>query len=165
MRLEVATSEQMEALGETLGSVARAGDVIVLTGELGAGKTTLARGVGRALNLETAVSSPTFVVARTHRARTPGAAALVHVDAYRIGSAGEFEDLDIDLEHQVVLAEWARPFIEVLTDSFLHVEVTRPTAIEVGELDEDEPRQVVITAVGPHSERYQRFLDAAGALA
>jgi len=152
----------MEALGEALGCVARAGDVVVLTGELGAGKTTLARGFGRALRLATSVSSPTFVVARTHQSTIPGGPALVHVDAYRIADQAEFEDLDIDLDGAVVLAEWAAGFIDVLTDSYLHIELERPTGAGTGAIEGDEPRTVTLEARGRHPDRYQRYLDQLG---
>ena len=71
MKLVIPTSAQMEALGLALGGIAQAGDVVVLTGELGAGKTTFARGFGEAFDLDTPVSSPTFIVARTHRSIDP----------------------------------------------------------------------------------------------
>ena len=84
-----------------------AGDLIALDGELGAGKTTLTRGIGAALGVRGAVTSPTFVLARTHP-RADGGAPLVHVDAYRLSSAAELDDLDIDFEASIVVVEWAK---------------------------------------------------------
>ncbi|MFM9785724.1 tRNA (adenosine(37)-N6)-threonylcarbamoyltransferase complex ATPase subunit type 1 TsaE, partial [Streptomyces scabiei] len=83
------------------------GDVVVLTGPLGAGKTTLTRGIGAGLGIRGPVQSPTFVIARTHPSLV-GGAPLVHVDAYRLGAAVELDDLDIDVEHSVVIVEWGR---------------------------------------------------------
>jgi tRNA threonylcarbamoyl adenosine modification protein YjeE len=99
----------MEALGEAFGLLARAGDVLVLTGELGAGKTTFTRGFGEALRLQTPVSSPTFIVARTHNRENVDAPVFVHIDAYRLGSMAELQDLDIDVNSSIVVAEWAAP--------------------------------------------------------
>lgn len=164
MKLVVKTSQDMETLGERLGQVARPGDVIVLTGELGAGKTTFARGFGRSLNLEAPVSSPTFVVARTHRSVTPDAPPLVHVDAYRLGSAGELEDLDIDVEHSIVLAEWAAPYAQVLAPDWLEIELLRPEGGEIGDVESDEPRHVALIVHGEDPLKFQRFVDAAGSL-
>ena len=119
MKLEIPTSEAMERFGESLALVAKAGDVIVLAGELGAGKTTFARGFGRALRLATPMSSPTFVVARTHQPSTAGEPPVVHIDAYRIGSLAEMADLDVDSDSSIVLAEWAAPYASALSDSWL----------------------------------------------
>lgn len=158
MNRVVPTSDAMEKLGAALGAVASAGDVIVLTGELGAGKTTFARGFGEALGLSTAVSSPTFVVAREHSSThgTP----LVHIDAYRLGAAVELEDLDIDVENSIVLAEWARPFASVLSSSWLDIEIERPVGSDGGDVDSDQPRSVTITVHGD-DDRYAKYLTAA----
>jgi tRNA threonylcarbamoyladenosine biosynthesis protein TsaE len=162
MKLEIATSNAMERFGESLARVAKAGDVIILTGELGAGKTTLARGFGRALNLSTPMSSPTFVVARTHQPSTAGQPPVVHIDAYRIGSLAEMADLDVDSDSSIVLAEWAAPYASALSDSWLEIVVERPVATELLDIDSDEPRQLSISAHGPRSANYDRFLAVAG---
>ena len=162
MKLEIATSNAMESFGESLARVAKAGDVIILTGELGAGKTTLARGFGRALNLSTPMSSPTFVVARTHQPSTAGQPPVVHIDAYRIGSLAEMADLDVDSDSSIVLAEWAAPYASALSDSWLEIVVERPVATELLDIDSDEPRQLSISAHGPRSANYDRFLAVAG---
>ena len=162
MKLEIPTSDAMERFGESLARVAKAGDVIILTGELGAGKTTFARGFGRALHLATPMSSPTFVVARTHQPSTAGEPPVVHIDAYRIGSLAEMADLDVDSESSIVLAEWAAPYASALSDSWLEIVVERPVATELLDIESDEPRQVSISAHGVRAEHYDRFLAVAG---
>jgi tRNA threonylcarbamoyl adenosine modification protein YjeE len=114
----------MHDLGLELAKELKAGDLVILTGPLGAGKTTLTRGVGEGLRAIGNVSSPTFVIARTHK-RQGSDVPLVHVDAYRLGSVHEFDDLDIDLPHSIVLVEWGRGFAEDLTDSWLDLEIER----------------------------------------
>lgn len=150
---ETATPEQMHQLGLELGTLLHAGDVVVLTGPLGAGKTTLTRGIGEALNVRAPITSPTFVLARTHPSLGDGP-PLVHVDAYRLNSAVELDDLDIDFAHSVVIIEWGRGLVEDLVDAWLDVEIHRPEGIQAGELTDDvvEPRQVNITGVGSRWE-------------
>jgi tRNA threonylcarbamoyladenosine biosynthesis protein TsaE len=121
------------ALGERLGAELRAGDVVVLSGALGAGKTVLAKGIARAMEVEGPVTSPTFVLARVHRARRTGAPAMVHVDMYRLldhdGSdlLGELDslDLDTDLDDAVVVVEWGQGLAERLSDRHLDVRLQR----------------------------------------
>jgi tRNA threonylcarbamoyl adenosine modification protein YjeE len=162
MKLEIPTSDAMERLGESLALVAKAGDVIILTGELGAGKTTFARGFGRALHLTTPMSSPTFVVARTHQPSKPGEPPVVHIDAYRIGSVAEMAELDVDAESSIVLAEWAAPYASALSDSWLEIVVERPVATELLDIESDEPRQLSLSAHGVNRERYEPLIAAAG---
>lgn len=147
---EIATPEQMHELGLQIGAQLKAGDVLVLTGPLGAGKTTLTRGIGEGLGVRGPVTSPTFVLARTHPSLT-GGAPLVHVDAYRLSDAMELDDLDIDFAHSVVVVEWGAGLVEDLVDSWLEVVLERPKGSSAGELGEElvEPRQVVITGHGP----------------
>ncbi|MEY4367398.1 MAG: hypothetical protein RLZ28_813 [Actinomycetota bacterium] len=123
-KFEVQTPEIMHELGLTLAKQLRRGDLVLLSGQMGAGKTTLSRGVGEGLKVLGTVSSPTFVIARTHKTRD-GVAPLVHVDAYRLTSPAELDDLDIDFENSIVLVEWGRGFTEGLADSFLDVEIIR----------------------------------------
>ncbi|HEY0247407.1 MAG TPA: tRNA (adenosine(37)-N6)-threonylcarbamoyltransferase complex ATPase subunit type 1 TsaE [Gryllotalpicola sp.] len=141
----------MEALGRELGARLRAGDLVVLTGPLGAGKTTLTRGIGEALHVRGPITSPTFVLARTHPPLA-GGPALVHVDAYRVGNAMELDDLDIDYDSSVVVAEWGQGLIESETDSWLEVVIARPEGAG-GDFDPsdapEEPRTVTITGHGP----------------
>ncbi|WP_394555029.1 tRNA (adenosine(37)-N6)-threonylcarbamoyltransferase complex ATPase subunit type 1 TsaE [Agromyces sp. MMS24-JH15] len=114
----------MEELGRELGRMLRAGDLVVLTGPLGAGKTTLTRGIGDGLGIRGPVQSPTFVLARTHPSLV-GGAPLVHVDAYRLGTATELFDLDLDFDRAVVVAEWGAGLIEDAADSRLEVVIER----------------------------------------
>ena len=103
----------------------RPGDLVVLTGPLGAGKTTLTRGIAAGLGVRGPVQSPTFVIARTHPSLV-GGAPLVHVDAYRLGSAVELDDLDIDLDSSVVVVEWGRGMVDGLRDVWWEVDLERP---------------------------------------
>jgi tRNA threonylcarbamoyladenosine biosynthesis protein TsaE len=123
VELSVPTATQMRGLGRRLGTLLRAGDLVVLTGPLGAGKTTLAAGIGEGLGVRGPVTSPTFVIARVHPS-TDGGPDLVHADAYRLGSRAEVDDLDLDadLERSVTVVEWGEGLVEELADS--HLEVT-----------------------------------------
>ena len=131
----------MHQVGLNLARLLEAGDMVLLTGPLGAGKTTMTRGVGEGLGVIGTVSSPTFVIARTHK-RASSPVALVHVDAYRLGSPAEFDDLDIDLAHSIVLVEWGRGFAEGLTTNFLDIEIERD------QTGESEVRQVTVLGFG-----------------
>jgi tRNA threonylcarbamoyl adenosine modification protein YjeE len=159
--LTVQDPEQMTTLARSIAAELRAGDVVLLTGELGAGKTTFTRGLGAALHVRGAVTSPTFVLARTHPRLDPGQPALVHVDAYRLSSAVELDDLDIDFARSIVVVEWGAGLVEELTDSWLSITIERPRGAggETGDdradphedYDEEpiEPRRVSIEGVGP----------------
>ena len=130
----------MHDLGVSLASHLKAGDLVILIGPLGAGKTTLTRGVGEGLAVEGNVSSPTFVIARTHkRAELP---PLVHVDAYRLGSPAELDDLDIPFASSIVLVEWGKGLTQDISEHWLEVELVRDTT------GESEDRQVKITGFG-----------------
>lgn len=159
MKLVIPTSAEMERWGQLCGAVARAGDVLVLTGDLGAGKTTFARGFGEALNLETPVASPTFIVARTHPRQQAELPALVHLDAYRLGSAAELDELDIDVENSIVLAEWGAPFARALASSWVEISIARPVG-DSPDLDSDEPREVTLSARGEHGDLFDRLIKA-----
>jgi tRNA threonylcarbamoyladenosine biosynthesis protein TsaE len=141
--------DQMHELGLELGKALRAGDVLVLTGPLGAGKTTLTRGIGEGLGVRGPVTSPTFVLARTHPTLVDGP-PLVHVDAYRLNSAVELDDLDIDFAHSVVVVEWGAGMLEGIVDSWLNVVIERPEGANAGELGDEliEPRTVTLTGHG-----------------
>jgi len=156
---EIADPDAMHAFGIGIASSLRAGDVVLLSGDLGAGKTTFTRGLGEGLGIRGPVTSPTFVLARTHPSLV-GGPALVHVDAYRLGSALELDDLDIDFAHSVVVVEWGAGLIEVLTESYLAIDIDRPHGagepaegeIEAGDAEVEapiEPRRVRVEGVGP----------------
>ncbi|MCP2030049.1 tRNA threonylcarbamoyl adenosine modification protein YjeE [Okibacterium sp. HSC-33S16] len=122
----VATADDMHDLGVGLGASLHAGDLLVLTGPLGAGKTTLTRGIGEGLGVRGPVTSPTFVLARTHPSLTDGP-PLVHVDAYRLSSPLELDDLDIDFAGSVVIVEWGRGMLDGIASTWLDIEIERPT--------------------------------------
>ncbi len=118
----VATAGQMRTLGQRLSGLLRAGDLVVLSGPLGAGKTTLTQGIGAGLGVRGSVTSPTFVIARVHPSLSSGP-DLVHADAYRLGSRAEVDDLDLDedLATSVTVVEWGEGLVEDLAPSFLSV--------------------------------------------
>ncbi|AQA01641.1 tRNA (adenosine(37)-N6)-threonylcarbamoyltransferase complex ATPase subunit type 1 TsaE [Mycobacterium sp. MS1601] len=130
---ELAGPDDTLALGRRLGADLRAGDVVVLSGPLGAGKTLLTKGIAEALDVDGAVTSPTFVLARLHRARRAGAPALVHVDVYRLLDHAAADllaeldslDLDTDLDDAVVVVEWGEGLAERLSDRHLDVRLER----------------------------------------
>jgi tRNA threonylcarbamoyladenosine biosynthesis protein TsaE len=141
VRVVAETPEAMRDLGERIAAALQPGDVVILTGPLGAGKTTLAQGIGRGLGVD-GVVSPTFVIARVHRA---GRIPLVHVDAYRLGSVLEVDDLDLDaeLDESVTLVEWGEGLVEGLAGDRLEVRIERPDSAD------DETRTLEVTGVGP----------------
>ncbi|MGW5865964.1 tRNA (adenosine(37)-N6)-threonylcarbamoyltransferase complex ATPase subunit type 1 TsaE [Streptomyces sp. NPDC055239] len=143
--ITVTSPEQMGDLGRRLAKLLRPGDLVMLTGELGAGKTTLTRGLGEGLGVRGAVTSPTFVIARVHPSLSDGP-PLVHVDAYRLGGGlDEMEDLDLDvsLPESVIVVEWGDGKVEELSDDRLRVVIDRT----VGDTT-DEVREVTLTGLG-----------------
>ncbi|MGF2946453.1 tRNA (adenosine(37)-N6)-threonylcarbamoyltransferase complex ATPase subunit type 1 TsaE [Mycobacterium sp. Lab-001] len=137
-----ATCERAEdtvALGSRLGEQLRAGDVVVLSGPLGAGKTLLAKGIAAAMDVEGPITSPSYVLARVHRPRRPGAPAMIHVDMYRLldqpgaGLLGELDSLDLDTELQdaVVVVEWGEGLAERLAERHLDVRLERVSHSDV----------------------------------
>jgi tRNA threonylcarbamoyladenosine biosynthesis protein TsaE len=159
MLVEAPGTDDMEAIGRELGAELRAGDLVVLTGPLGAGKTTLTRGIGAGLGVRGPVQSPTFVLARTHPSLV-GGAPLVHVDAYRLGSAALLDDLDLDFEHSVVVVEWGAGLVDDASESWLEIVIERPSGAAVGTADAradaadaeflgaDEPRVLDVRGYG-----------------
>ena len=127
-KITVADPGEMRQLGRRIGELLRAADLVLLTGELGAGKTTLTRGIGDGLGVRGPVTSPTFVLARTHPS-TVGGPKLVHIDAYRLETSAELEDLDIDFANSAVVAEWGDGLLET-GDSYLRLVITRPTGAD-----------------------------------
>jgi tRNA threonylcarbamoyladenosine biosynthesis protein TsaE len=176
--LTVATAAHMRSLGRSLATVLRAGDLVILSGGLGAGKTTLTQGIGDGLGVRGPITSPTFVIARVHPPVAPPAAtgklppALVHADAYRLGSALELDDLDLDTDTaaSVTVVEWGEGLAEGLAADRLEIAITPgaagarvadgPLAGENGAGNEgdpddptgDVPRTVRISAVGERWE-------------
>jgi tRNA threonylcarbamoyladenosine biosynthesis protein TsaE len=123
----VPTATGMRDLGARLAGLLQPGDLIVLSGQLGAGKTTLTQGIGTGLGVRGPVTSPTFVIARVHPSLT-GGPALVHADAYRLGSQAEIDDLDLDadIESSVTVVEWGEGLAERLAPSFLEIAIAPP---------------------------------------
>jgi len=170
--LTVATAAQMRSLGRSLAAVLRAGDLVILSGGLGAGKTTLTQGIGDGLGVRGPITSPTFVIARVHPPVPPSAPtgelrpALVHADAYRLGSALELDDLDLDTDTAaaVTVVEWGEGLAEGLAANRLEITIAPGASgspagggSDEGDPDEaavDTPRTVRISAVG---ERWQRI--------
>lgn len=140
MRSDVGTEAEMQALGRRLGERLEAGDLVVLVGPLGAGKTVLARGIATGLGVRSPVTSPTFVIARVHR---DGRVPFVHVDAYRLGDRVEVDDLDLDAEaaDSVTVVEWGGGLVEQLAESRLEVRIDRSD-------DNEDMRRVEITGHG-----------------
>jgi len=153
LAVTVPTAEDMMRLGERLAGLLRAGDVIIASGDLGAGKTTLTQGIGRGLASEGPIISPTFVIARQHPS-TRGRPLLVHVDAYRLATPSELDDLDLDatLAEAVTVVEWGQGVAEWLADDRLEIDIwTSPVAAPdafSGSAD-TSPRIVTLSGVGP----------------
>lgn len=124
--------------GRHLGARLQRGDIVVLTGDLGAGKTTLTRGIGEGLGVRGAVSSPTFVLAREHPS-VSGGPALMHVDAYRLNGPQEIDDLDLPVEDCVTIVEWGENRVEHLAESRLHIALG----------PDGDGRRATIQGVGP----------------
>jgi len=144
----IETTEAMLELGERVSKVFSAGDLVLLIGPLGAGKTTFTRGVGKGLGAVGNVSSPTFVIARTHK-RENSEIPLVHVDAYRLSSPSELDDLDIPFTKAIVLVEWGKGLTEGIADNWLEIAIARDTS------GESEVRTVQITGFGPRWQQVQ----------
>ncbi|PZS17453.1 MAG: tRNA (adenosine(37)-N6)-threonylcarbamoyltransferase complex ATPase subunit type 1 TsaE [Pseudonocardiales bacterium] len=128
--LTLPTPDDTELLGRAVGERLRPGDLVVLAGPLGAGKTVLARGIGAGLGIRGPVTSPTFVIAREHPALPGGRGVpLVHVDAYRLGGMAELDDLDLDTDllAAAVVVEWGEGMAERLADEHLLIRLQRPS--------------------------------------
>ena len=150
LELRIHDTDEMHSLGLRLAKEFQPGDLIVLVGPLGAGKTTLTRGIGEGLRAIGNVSSPTFVIARTHE-REESRVPMVHVDAYRLGSADELDDLDIDFKNSIVLVEWGKGLLNGIASDWLEIEIARQSFASSDDSDSDdgsEDRDVVITGFG-----------------
>ena len=144
-------ADAMRDLGRRVAELLRPGDVVVLVGGLGAGKTTFTQGLGAGLGVRGDVTSPTFVISRVHPS-TVGGPALVHVDAYRLGGIAELDDLDLDtsLEESVTVVEWGEGIAEGLAESRLEVRIERAVGQQAGDADDElDPRRVTVTGHGP----------------
>lgn len=127
------TVDDTRAFGAALAKILRAGDLVILTGPLGAGKTALAQGIGAGLHVRGDVTSPTFVIARVHQpdVAAGGIVPMVHVDAYRLGMVtdprAEVDDLDLDadIDDSVTLVEWGEGLVEQLSEAYLEVRINR----------------------------------------
>lgn len=144
IRVEAPTAEAMRSVGACLTSLLRAGDLVLTSGDLGAGKTTLTQGIGAGLGVRGPVISPTFVLVRRH-VGTGARPGLVHVDAYRLGSLAELVDLDLDetMEESVTVVEWGAGIAEELEGSYLGIDIRR------SEDPSDDTRTLYIEPVGP----------------
>ena len=140
LRLTLPTPADTRGVGERLAAVLRTGDLLILTGDLGAGKTTLTQGLGAGLGVRGTVTSPTFVIARVHPSQAQGP-DLVHVDAYRLGDAAELDDLDLDtdLDTAVTVVEWGSGLAETLSSDRLELRLERAA---------DDVRTITVTPVG-----------------
>lgn len=142
------SAEDTRAVGRRLAAVLRAGDLVLLTGDLGAGKTTFTQGLGEGLGVRGQVTSPTFVIARVHPSLV-GGPALVHVDAYRLGGVAELDDLDLEasLEESVTVVEWGEGVAEGLADTRLEVSIVRARGGD-DPVEDTDPRHVRVTPIG-----------------
>jgi tRNA threonylcarbamoyladenosine biosynthesis protein TsaE len=145
MSIELTTAGDTHALGKNVAEQLRAGDLILLVGPLGAGKTVLAQGIGAGLGVTGPVVSPTFVIARVHRG---GRLPLVHVDAYRLGSVVEVDDLDLDadLAESVTVVEWGGGLVEQLAEAHLEIRLDRSA-------DDDRRTAALLPHGGDWAER------------
>ncbi len=149
----LATADDTRELGRQLADLLQAGDLVLLTGELGAGKTVLAQGIGAGLGVRERVTSPTFVIARVHLG---GRLPLVHVDAYRLGGIAEVDDLDLDtaLSDAVLVVEWGGGLLERLTDAYLEIRLDRTA-------DDETRRAELVAAGGTWAQRAEALLTLA----
>ncbi len=142
----------MHEFGLRLAKYLKAGDYLVLNGELGAGKTTFTQGLGIGLNVVGNVTSPTFVISRIHRSNGTGP-ELIHVDAYRLTSRDQLLDLDLD-EHpnSVIVMEWGASYISALTETWLQIDISRTSEVDISQMNLTDPaagvRIVELTAIG-----------------
>jgi tRNA threonylcarbamoyladenosine biosynthesis protein TsaE len=145
MEISVDSIESMYQLGAKIGAQLKTGDVVVLTGELGSGKTSLTKGIAKVFGISD-VTSPTFVISRIHKANPN----FIHVDAYRLlgQDPNNFTDLDFEsyLDNSVFVIEWGKDFVEMLTDQYLDIKITQG--------ENENSRSLEVTAVG---QRWQGF--------
>ncbi|MDO5727531.1 MAG: tRNA (adenosine(37)-N6)-threonylcarbamoyltransferase complex ATPase subunit type 1 TsaE [Bowdeniella nasicola] len=152
--LTITTPEQMRQLGAGLGAIVRAGDVLVLTGDLGAGKTTLTQGLGQALGARGRITSPTYTISRLHP--TAAGPTLAHVDAYRVTDMWDFETIDLEalIPTAITVIEWGEALIEALDIPYLHLTITRDDGTD--ELSDMGERRVTFQT---HGDRWAQRID------
>jgi tRNA threonylcarbamoyladenosine biosynthesis protein TsaE len=150
--LRIATDGDMRDLGRRLAALLRAGDLVILAGPLGAGKTTLVQGIGAGLGVRGPVTSPTFVIARVHPAVIGSGPALVHADAYRLGSFSEVDDLDLDTDagSAVTVVEWGTGLAEPLAEDRLEITI-----------EPDQDGDVRTVRINGHGARWHGVLTGA----
>jgi tRNA threonylcarbamoyladenosine biosynthesis protein TsaE len=134
----IENENQMHELGVRLGSLLKPGDLVSLNGVLGAGKTTLTKAIGEGVGVQGSISSPTFLIARTHP--TASGTPFVHIDAYRLSAPRELDDLDIDYSNSISVIEWGRGFTDGLSESLLEIEIER--------FLESEERKITVSGQG-----------------
>ena len=139
--ISIQNENQMNELGVRLGSLLEPGDLVSLNGVLGAGKTTLTKAIGEGAGVQGSISSPTFLIARTHP--TISGTPFVHIDAYRLSAPRELDDLDIDYSNSISVIEWGRGFTEGLTESVIEIQIER--------FLESEERMLTISGEGRFS--------------
>jgi tRNA threonylcarbamoyladenosine biosynthesis protein TsaE len=132
----------MHELGIRLGSLLEPGDLVSLNGVLGAGKTTLTKAIGEGVGVQGSISSPTFLIARTHP--TKSGTHFVHIDAYRLSAPRELDDLDIDYQNSISVIEWGKGFTDGLSESLLEIEIER--------FLESEDRKLTVSGQGRFSD-------------
>jgi tRNA threonylcarbamoyl adenosine modification protein YjeE len=138
----IENEQQMHDLGLRLGSILRPGDLVSLNGVLGAGKTTLTKSIGEGAGVQGSISSPTFLIARTHP--TKSGSHFVHIDAYRLSSPSELDDLDIDYPNSISVIEWGKGFTDGLAESILEIQIER--------FPDNEQRELTLSGMGRFSE-------------
>ncbi|XCB30563.1 tRNA (adenosine(37)-N6)-threonylcarbamoyltransferase complex ATPase subunit type 1 TsaE [Arcanobacterium hippocoleae] len=158
IKIEVPTAEQIQAVGAEFGRCARGGDLLMLNGPLGAGKTTMTQGIARGLGIGAKVSSPTFVIAQNYTGAH--GVDLVHVDAYRLESLEELDALDLDtsLDVSLTVVEWGEGKAEVLSADRVELQIKRPEGSAAGldpeDLYGDAPRTLIAEAYGVRGTEY-----------
>ncbi|QRV01802.1 tRNA (adenosine(37)-N6)-threonylcarbamoyltransferase complex ATPase subunit type 1 TsaE [Arcanobacterium phocisimile] len=161
LSLEAPTVADIQHIGAVIAQHAQPGDLVMLTGPLGAGKTTMTQGIARGLGITSAVSSPTFAIAQIYHG---SALDLVHVDAYRLTSIEELDALDLDssLEESLTVVEWGSGKVEVLSEDRLELVIERPQGSDAGlepeDLFADAPRTIKVHAHGKRGEELQQIL-------
>jgi tRNA threonylcarbamoyladenosine biosynthesis protein TsaE len=138
----IKNENQMHELGIRLGSLLEPGDLVSLNGVLGAGKTTLTKAIGEGVGVQGSISSPTFLIARTHP--TKSGTHFVHIDAYRLSAPRELDDLDIDYQNSISVIEWGKGFTDGLSESLLEIGIER--------FLESEDRKLTVSGQGRFSD-------------